>query len=160
MQYKKVQKSSWNEPYSSSSFTKQSCSKMALWYYFFSASSRNSAHTFHDLCLFDFLVCWRIQAYRINWLCSTCPPHVKKCLRYVPCEMQNSRTWSMLRYFERANERTNLMKKSQYKKDHRTITKCSATTQLKINARSSSLLSKIECFLKCTWFSHRNWNFR
>ena len=30
MQYKKVQKSSWNEPYSSSSFTKQSCSKMAL----------------------------------------------------------------------------------------------------------------------------------
>jgi len=31
MQYKKVQKSSWNEPYSSSSFTKQSCSKMALY---------------------------------------------------------------------------------------------------------------------------------
>ena len=30
MQYKKVQKSSWNEPYSSS-FTKQSCSKMALY---------------------------------------------------------------------------------------------------------------------------------
>jgi len=30
MQYKKVQKSSWDEPYSSSSFTKQSCSKMAL----------------------------------------------------------------------------------------------------------------------------------
>jgi len=29
MQYRKVQKSSWNEPYSSS-FTKQSCSKMAL----------------------------------------------------------------------------------------------------------------------------------
>jgi len=29
MQYKKVQKSSWNEPYSS--FTKQSCSKMALY---------------------------------------------------------------------------------------------------------------------------------
>jgi len=29
MQYKKVQKSSWNETYSSSSFTKQSCSKMA-----------------------------------------------------------------------------------------------------------------------------------
>jgi len=28
---KKVQKSSWNEPYSSSSFTKQSCSKMALY---------------------------------------------------------------------------------------------------------------------------------
>jgi len=28
MQYKKVQKSSWNEPYSSSSFTKQSCSKV------------------------------------------------------------------------------------------------------------------------------------
>jgi len=28
MQYKKVQKSSWNEPYSSS-FEKQSCSKMA-----------------------------------------------------------------------------------------------------------------------------------
>ena len=27
----KVQKSSWNEPYSSSSFTKQSCSKMALY---------------------------------------------------------------------------------------------------------------------------------
>ena len=27
---KKVQKSSWNEPYSSSSFTKQSCSKTAL----------------------------------------------------------------------------------------------------------------------------------
>jgi len=31
MQYKKVQKSSWNEPYSSSSFTKQSCSNMALY---------------------------------------------------------------------------------------------------------------------------------
>ena len=31
VQYKKVQKSSWNEPYSSSSFTKQSCSKMALY---------------------------------------------------------------------------------------------------------------------------------
>ena len=31
MQYKKVQKSSWNEPYSSSSFTKRSCSKMALY---------------------------------------------------------------------------------------------------------------------------------
>ena len=31
MQYKKVQKSRWNEPYSSSSFTKQSCSKMALY---------------------------------------------------------------------------------------------------------------------------------
>jgi len=31
MQYEKVQKSSWNEPYSSSSFTKQSCSKMALY---------------------------------------------------------------------------------------------------------------------------------
>ena len=31
MQYRKVQKSSWNEPYSSSSFTKQSCSKMALY---------------------------------------------------------------------------------------------------------------------------------
>ena len=31
MQYKKVQKSSWNEPYSFSSFTKQSCSKMALY---------------------------------------------------------------------------------------------------------------------------------
>jgi len=31
MQYKKVQKSSWNKPYSSSSFTKQSCSKMALY---------------------------------------------------------------------------------------------------------------------------------
>ena len=33
LQYRKVQKSSWNEPYSSSSFTKQSCSKMAsyLW---------------------------------------------------------------------------------------------------------------------------------
>jgi len=32
MQYKKVQKSSWNEPYSfSSSFAKQSCSKMALY---------------------------------------------------------------------------------------------------------------------------------
>jgi len=30
MQYKKGQKSSWNEPYSSSSFTKQSCSNMAL----------------------------------------------------------------------------------------------------------------------------------
>jgi len=30
MQYKKVQKSSWNEPYSSSSFTKQSCSEIAL----------------------------------------------------------------------------------------------------------------------------------
>jgi len=31
MQYKKVHKSSWNEPYSSSSsFTKQSCSKMAV----------------------------------------------------------------------------------------------------------------------------------
>ena len=28
---KKVQKSSWNEPYSSSSFTKLSCSKMALY---------------------------------------------------------------------------------------------------------------------------------
>ena len=28
---KKVQKSSWNEPYSSSSFTKQSCSKMTLY---------------------------------------------------------------------------------------------------------------------------------
>ena len=28
---KKVQKSSWNEPYSSSSFTKQSCSKMVLY---------------------------------------------------------------------------------------------------------------------------------
>jgi len=37
MQYKKVHKSSWNEPYSSSSFTKQSCSKMALYrYYYFS----------------------------------------------------------------------------------------------------------------------------
>jgi len=31
MQHRKVQKSSWNEPYSSSSFTKQSCSKMALY---------------------------------------------------------------------------------------------------------------------------------
>ena len=31
MQYKKVQKSSWNESYSSSFFTKQSCSKMALY---------------------------------------------------------------------------------------------------------------------------------
>jgi len=31
MQYKKVQKSSWNEPYSSFSFTKQSCNKMALY---------------------------------------------------------------------------------------------------------------------------------
>jgi len=31
MQYKKVQKSSWNETYSSSSFTKPSCSKMALY---------------------------------------------------------------------------------------------------------------------------------
>ena len=31
MQYKKVQKSSWNKLYSSSSFTKQSCSKMALY---------------------------------------------------------------------------------------------------------------------------------
>ena len=31
MQYKKVQKSSWNEPYSSSSFTKQSFSKMAVY---------------------------------------------------------------------------------------------------------------------------------
>jgi len=31
MQYKKVQKSGWNKPYSSS-FTKQSCSKMALYY--------------------------------------------------------------------------------------------------------------------------------
>ena len=33
LQYRKVQKSRWNEPYSSSSFTKQSCSKMAsyLW---------------------------------------------------------------------------------------------------------------------------------
>jgi len=31
MQYKKVQKSRCNEPYSSSSFTKQSCSKMALY---------------------------------------------------------------------------------------------------------------------------------
>ena len=30
MQYRKVQKSSWNEPYCSSSFTKQSCSMMAL----------------------------------------------------------------------------------------------------------------------------------
>ena len=30
-QYRKVQKSSWNEPYSSYSFTKQSCSKMALY---------------------------------------------------------------------------------------------------------------------------------
>jgi len=29
MQYKQVQKSSWNEPYSSSFFAKQSCSKMA-----------------------------------------------------------------------------------------------------------------------------------
>jgi len=29
--YKKVQKSSWNEPYSTSSFTKQSCSKNALY---------------------------------------------------------------------------------------------------------------------------------
>jgi len=28
---KKVQKSSWNKPYSSSSFTKQSCSNMALY---------------------------------------------------------------------------------------------------------------------------------
>jgi len=27
----KVQKSSWNEPYSSSSFTKQSCNEMALY---------------------------------------------------------------------------------------------------------------------------------
>ena len=35
MQYKKVQKSSWNEPYSSSSFTKQSCSKMALYHYYY-----------------------------------------------------------------------------------------------------------------------------
>ena len=33
MQYKKVQKSSWNEPYSSSSITKQSCSKMALYHW-------------------------------------------------------------------------------------------------------------------------------
>jgi len=32
---KKVQKSSWNEPYSSSSFTKQSCSKMALYRYYY-----------------------------------------------------------------------------------------------------------------------------
>ena len=31
MQYRLVQKSSWNEPYSSSSFTKQSCSKVALY---------------------------------------------------------------------------------------------------------------------------------
>ena len=31
VQYKKVQKSSWNEPYSSSSFTKHLCSKMALY---------------------------------------------------------------------------------------------------------------------------------
>jgi len=31
MQYKKVQKSSWNEPYFSSSFTKWSCSKTALY---------------------------------------------------------------------------------------------------------------------------------
>jgi len=31
MQYRKVQKSSWNERYSSSSFTKQSCTKMALY---------------------------------------------------------------------------------------------------------------------------------
>jgi len=31
-QYKKIQKSSWNEPYSSSSFTKQSSSKMALYH--------------------------------------------------------------------------------------------------------------------------------
>ena len=30
MQFKKVQKSRWNEPYSSSSFIKQSCSKTAL----------------------------------------------------------------------------------------------------------------------------------
>jgi len=97
----KVQKSSWNEPYSSSSFTKvmQSDGIVIL---FFSAASRNSAHTFHDLCLFDFLVCWRIQAYRINWLCSTCPPHVKnvfatylvKCRTHVPdrcCVTSNER---------------------------------------------------------------------
>jgi len=32
LQYKKVQKSSWNEPYYSSSFTKQSCSKMMALY--------------------------------------------------------------------------------------------------------------------------------
>ena len=31
MQFQKVQKSSWNEPYSSSSFIKQSCSKTALY---------------------------------------------------------------------------------------------------------------------------------
>jgi len=31
IQYEKVQKSSWNERYFSSSFTKQSCSKMALY---------------------------------------------------------------------------------------------------------------------------------
>jgi len=30
MQYKEVQKSSWNEPYSSSSFTKQSCSTIII----------------------------------------------------------------------------------------------------------------------------------
>ena len=41
MQYKKVQKSSWNEPYSSSSFTKQSCSKMALYCWIWTESRWN-----------------------------------------------------------------------------------------------------------------------
>jgi len=36
---KKVQKSNWNEPYSSSSFTKQSCSKMELYTYLYTAES-------------------------------------------------------------------------------------------------------------------------
>jgi len=35
MQYKNVQKSSWNEPYSSSSFTKQPCNAVRWHYYYY-----------------------------------------------------------------------------------------------------------------------------
>jgi len=40
MQYKKVQKSSWNEPYSSSSFTKQSCSIIIIIFIFLPTSTK------------------------------------------------------------------------------------------------------------------------
>jgi len=49
MQYKKVQKSSWNEPYSSSSFTKQSCSKMALYRWIKTESRWNKYYYYYIL---------------------------------------------------------------------------------------------------------------
>ena len=60
MQYKKVQKSSWNEPYSSS-FTKQSCSKMALYLWI-----RTESGWYKNWFLCDFVQVWYYYYCKCN----------------------------------------------------------------------------------------------